>query len=76
MLIRSKTPRCFDRCYADAAMSPSTKLVLAGLLLLFALGFYFFGEALLDTAEAPVDPAPTPTAFLPSSLALLSFLAA
>jgi hypothetical protein len=57
-------------------MSPSTKLVLAGLLLLFALGFYFFGEALLDTAEAPVDTAPTPTAFLARAVTLLSLLAA
>ena len=45
-------------------MSPNLKLVLVSLLLAFALGFYFFGEALLDTAEAPVDSAPTPTVFL------------
>ena len=59
-------------------MNPNAKLIVAGLLLIVALGFYFFGEALLDTAEAPTDASPpTPTAFLPRlPLHLLSLLAA
>lgn len=44
-------------------MNQNAKLILAGLLLAAALMFYFFGEGLLDTAEAPLDEEPTPTAY-------------
>jgi hypothetical protein len=37
------------------AMNPNTKLLIAGAILLAALAFYFLGEGLLDTAEAPTD---------------------
>lgn len=45
-------------------MNPNVRLLLAGLLLAVALAFYFFGERLLDTAEAPDPPAPTSSAFV------------
>jgi len=37
------------------AMNPNTKLMIAGVILIVALAFYFLGEGLLDTAEAPTD---------------------
>lgn len=45
-------------------MSPNTKLLLAGAVLLVALAFYFLGEGLLNTAEAPTDGALLPAGLL------------
>jgi hypothetical protein len=45
-------------------MNPSTKLLVAGVILLVALAFYFLGEGLLNTAEAPTDGAMRPRDWL------------
>jgi hypothetical protein len=45
-------------------MNPNTKLLIAGAILIVALAFYFLGEGLLSTAEAPEDGAMRPREWL------------
>ena len=45
-------------------MNANNKLLLAGVILLVALAFYFLGEGLLNTAEAPTDGAMRPRELL------------
>jgi hypothetical protein len=46
------------------AMNPNNKLLIAGVILLVALAFYFLGEGLLNTAEAPTGGAIMPRGLL------------
>ena len=45
-------------------MNPNTKLLIAGAILIVALAFYFLGEGLLGTAEAPNEGAMRPRDWL------------
>ena len=45
-------------------MDANTKLLIAGVILIVALAFYFLGEGLLSTAEAPNDGAMGPRDWL------------
>ena len=45
-------------------MNPNTKLLIAGAILIVALAFYFLGEGLLGTAEAPDEGAMHPREWL------------
>ena len=44
-------------------MNPTTKMILATVILIAALAFFFLGPGLIDVSEAPLEE-PTPTSYM------------